>query len=73
MAPMEAIIVPCTDEKVWRLGEVRGSVMAKDAYAKPAFRAWRRNCRSSPIRFQYVSHYDMFSRNIWTDGSRRAN
>jgi hypothetical protein len=38
---MEAIIVPCTQEKIWDTQPRAGAVPAKDAYTKPAFRAWR--------------------------------
>src|SRR4051794_2408965 len=38
---MDAIILPCTQEKVWDGQLTSGSVPAKDAYAKPAFRVWR--------------------------------
>lgn len=38
---MEAIFVPCTQEKIWDTQPNAGPVAAKDAYAKPAFYAWR--------------------------------
>ena len=38
---MEAIIVPCTQEKIWDSSPGGGPVQAKDAYTKPAFLAWR--------------------------------
>lgn len=38
---MEAIIVPCTQEKIWDSQPDLGAVPAKDAYTKAAFRAWR--------------------------------
>ena len=39
--PKEAIIVPCTQEKVWDSEPNLGAVPAKDAYIKPGFQAWR--------------------------------
>lgn len=40
---MDAIIVPCTQEKIW--DDARhagaGAVAAKDAYTKPVFKDWR--------------------------------
>ena len=38
---MDAIIIPCTQEKIWDSQPELGSVAAKDAYTKPVFRAWR--------------------------------
>lgn len=38
---MEAIIVPCTQEKVWDTEPTRTSVCAKDAYRGRAFATWR--------------------------------
>jgi hypothetical protein len=37
---MDAIIVPCTQEKVWDINPDAGALRAKDAYTKPVFRAW---------------------------------
>lgn len=38
---MDAIIIPCTQEKVWDAQPHLGPVPAKDAYTKPVFRVWR--------------------------------
>jgi hypothetical protein len=38
---MDAIVVPCTQEKIWDAQPSLGAVAAKDAYIKPVFRAWR--------------------------------
>jgi hypothetical protein len=38
---MEAIIVPCTQEKIWDTTPSAGAVAAKNAYTKAAFRTWR--------------------------------
>jgi hypothetical protein len=38
---MEAIVVPCTQEKIWDSQPNVGPVSAKDAYTKEAFRTWR--------------------------------
>lgn len=38
---MDVIVVPCTQEKIWDTQPNAGAVAAKDAYTKPAFRAWR--------------------------------
>lgn len=38
---MDAIIVPCTREKIWDTHPKAGAVAARDAYTKAAFRAWR--------------------------------
>jgi hypothetical protein len=38
---MDAIIVPCTQEKIWDTCPSAGVVAAKEAYTKPAFLAWR--------------------------------
>lgn len=40
---MNAVIVPCTQEKVWDTNPSAGQMAAKDAYTKPAFLAWRRH------------------------------
>src|SRR5574341_1231125 len=39
---MDAIVVPCTQEKIWDDKPDAGAVEAKDAYTKPAFLTWRR-------------------------------
>ena len=44
---MNAVIVPCTQEKVWDSNATAGPVAAKDAYTKPAFLAWRRHAEQS--------------------------
>lgn len=38
---MEAIIVPCTEEKVWTTEPARGAMPAKDAYTGTNFHIWR--------------------------------
>lgn len=38
---MDAIIIPCIQEKIWDSQPDLGAVVAKDAYTKPVFRAWR--------------------------------
>lgn len=38
---MEAIIVPCTQEKIWDANPDAGLVPAKDAYTKREFVGWR--------------------------------
>ena len=38
---MDAIIVPCTKQKVWDKDPNTGPVQARDAYLGPAFRTWR--------------------------------
>jgi hypothetical protein len=38
---MDAIIVPCTKQKVWDKSPNAGPVQARDAYLGPAFRTWR--------------------------------
>ena len=38
---MDAIIIPCTQEKIWDSEPTLGAVAAKDAYTKPVFRTWR--------------------------------
>lgn len=44
---MEAIIVPCTQEKVWDDNPQRGPTAAKDAYTKGCFLEWRRIAETS--------------------------
>jgi hypothetical protein len=44
---MDAIIVPCTDEKVWDVQPAAGAVAAKDAYTKSAFVTWRNYAEQS--------------------------
>jgi len=38
---MDAIVVPCTKQKVWDESPNTGPVQARDAYVGPAFRTWR--------------------------------
>jgi hypothetical protein len=38
---MDAIIVPCTKQKIWDTRPNAGPVQARDAYVGPAFRTWR--------------------------------
>lgn len=38
---MDAIIVPCTKQKVWDRSPNAGPMQARDAYVGPAFRTWR--------------------------------
>ena len=44
---VDAIIVPCTQEKIWDTQPSAGEVAAKDAYTKPAFHAWREYAEQS--------------------------
>lgn len=44
---MEAIVIPCTSEKIWDSDPGAGRVAAKDAYTKPAFLKWREYAESS--------------------------
>lgn len=44
---MEAIIVPCTQEKIWDAQPDIGAVAAKEAYTKSAFRSWRKHAEQS--------------------------
>jgi hypothetical protein len=44
---MDAIIIPCTQEKIWDDRPDAGPTEAKDAYTKPAFLAWRRYAEAS--------------------------
>jgi hypothetical protein len=44
---MDAIVVPCTREKIWDDQPEVGAVQAKDAYTTPAFLAWRRYAEAS--------------------------
>ena len=37
----DAIIVPCTKQKVWEARPNAGPVQARDAYTSPAFLTWR--------------------------------
>src|SRR5687767_11533779 len=52
---MEAIIVPCTQEKVWDLRRDAGAVAAKDAYTKAAFSAWRQYAEQSGAEWFVLS------------------
>jgi hypothetical protein len=47
---MDAIIVPCTQEKIWDDRPDAGPTEAKDAYTKPAFLTWRRYAEASEVR-----------------------
>lgn len=51
----EIIVVPCTQEKVWDASPDSGPVPAKDAYAKDAFRQWRRYAEGSGKRWFVLS------------------
>jgi hypothetical protein len=45
---MEAIIVPCTQEKVWDIDPFAAkAIPAKDAYTKSAFLAWRKHAEDA--------------------------
>ena len=44
---MNAIIVPCTQEKIWDTKSSAGRIAAKDAYTKSSFSAWRRYAEQS--------------------------
>ena len=52
---MRAIIIPCTREKVWDTDPDRGSVPAKEAYAKPVFAKWRAHAEQSGIPWFVLS------------------
>ena len=52
---MKAIIIPCTQEKVWDTAPDRGAVPAKDAYAKPVFRKWREHAEQSGVAWFVLS------------------
>ncbi len=44
---MEAIIVPCTREKVWDEQPNAGKVAAEKAYTKPVFLKWKKHAEQS--------------------------
>ena len=44
---MDAIIIPCTQEKIWDTQPNAGAVAARDAYTHPAFLEWRRVAEGS--------------------------
>ena len=44
---MDAIIVPCTQEKIWDSRPDAGPVAARDAYTKPVFARWRAHAEQS--------------------------
>lgn len=44
---MEAIIVPCTKEKIWDGQIAPEQVAAKDAYTKPRFKEWKKYAERS--------------------------
>jgi hypothetical protein len=45
---MDAIIIPCTEEKIWDDDPFASkAVPAKEAYTKPAFLAWRARAEES--------------------------
>ena len=44
---MDAIVVPCTQEKIWATQPDAGSVPAKDAYTKAVFQTWRTHAEQS--------------------------
>ena len=44
---MDAIIIPCTEEKIWRTNPAAGAVQAKDAYTRDDFRVWRQHAEQS--------------------------
>ena len=52
---MEAIIVPCTQEKIWATHPDAGAVAAKDAYTKSAFLAWRQHAEESGLPWFILS------------------
>jgi hypothetical protein len=52
---LNAIIVPCTREKVWDINPFAGEVAAKDAYIKSAFLKWRRFAESSGSQWFILS------------------
>ena len=52
---MDAIIVPCTQEKVWDSQPNLGKVPARDAYTKSVFRAWRAHAEGSGLPWFILS------------------
>lgn len=52
---MEAIIVPCTQEKVWDSRPDMGPTAARDAYSKPVFGTWRKYAEESACRWFILS------------------
>ena len=52
---MEAIIVPCTQEKVWDARPDAGPTPAKDAYTKPVFATWKNYAEQSGSRWFILS------------------
>lgn len=52
---MEAIIVPCTQEKIWDTRPYAGAVPAKDAYTKPVFATWRSYAEQSGLPWFILS------------------
>lgn len=55
MAHSEAIIIPCTREKVWDAQPHRAKVAAKDAYTSAAFRQWRAVAEASGLPWFILS------------------
>lgn len=52
---MKAVIIPCTEEKVWDTDPARGPVPAKDAYAKPVFAKWRAHAEQLGVAWFILS------------------
>jgi len=52
---MDAIIVPCTKQKVWDKDPNTGPVQARDAYVGPAFRTWRAYAEDSGLPWFILS------------------
>ena len=52
---MDAIIVPCTQEKVWAADPFRGATLAKDVYTKDSFVEWRRYAEASGCEWFILS------------------
>ena len=44
---MDAIVVPCTQQRIWDSQPTAGPVAAKDAYITPTFFDWRRHAEKS--------------------------
>jgi hypothetical protein len=52
---MDAVIVPCTHEKIWAVDPSRGATPAKDVYTKEAFAEWRRYAEASGCEWFILS------------------
>lgn len=52
---LEAIVVPCTEEKVWNVNPETGATAAKDAYTKSVFKVWRAYAEGSGCEWFILS------------------